>query len=426
MLSFWVVLVAMALLAASFLFLPAWRQGRNGGPEPVAVNRDEQVLDLFNEHQQDLQRQLDEGTITAAQGEQLKSELELTLLEDMSVAGEQRSGMAKPWLLWVAGLLVPVAALVLYQQRGSQADLEIVAFQHDKYRQDMMVNHEGSSPNPAAAIKLRDALSDRLQARPDNLQNRYLLARVAVELEEYQLAVEHYGYILSQDPKAVKVIAEMAQVVFLAADNRITPEVSQLVDRALEINPADATALGLKGIEAYQEDDLLAAADHWNKALAAMDPASGAAQSLRAGVRQVQTLLAERGVALPQTDTGEQQVTELGQSSISVAVSLAASAQVKPEQVVYIYARAWQGAPVPLAIQRVSVADLPLTITLDESMAMAPGMTITSFDQLELIARVSRDGGPRSQSGDWQASQGPLELATLKGVVKLVIADQIQ
>jgi len=423
MLLFWLVILVMSLLAASFLFLPALRQGRvEALAGPAAINRDEQVLDLFNEHQQDLAKQLQQQSITQAQFEQLKAELELSLLDDMSEAQTVKTGQAKPWLLWSMSILVPLIALLMYQQRGALADLAILDLQHEKYQQDSLAGREGRAPDLQLALRLRDELVVRLADKPDNLQNHYLLASVAVELEQYTLAVKHFGYIVAADDQAVNIMAEMAQAIFLAADNRITPEVSQWVARALSIDATHPTALGLAGIEAYQQSDFVAAQQHWQQALLKMDPASGAAQSLRAGVQQARKL--QGSPLLGESEVGGAAESAAG-PTIYLDVSLAAEADVSPEQVVYIYARAWQGAPMPLAIQRVSVADLPLRISLDETMAMAPGMSITSAAQLELIARVSRDGGPRAQAGDWQASKGPVELAGLLGPVALVIGDRL-
>jgi len=432
MLLFWLVMLLMSLLAASFLFLPALRQGQgealSGG---APVNRDEQVLDLFNQHQQDLEQQLQQQSITQAQFEQLKAELELSLLDDMSVSKTAKVVQTKPWLLWSVGVLVPVIALMMYQHNGALADLSILDLQHDKYQQDTLAGREGRVPDLQLARSLRDELIGRVIDKPDNLQNHYLLASVAVELEQYTLAVKHFGYVVAADDTAVNVMAEMAQAIFLAAGNRITPEVSQWVARALSIDPTHHTALGLAGIEAYQKRDFAAAEQHWQQALLKMNPASGAAQSLRAGIEQARKLggdaladaadAAVAGAGLADPAPAE----PLDVPTVYVDVSLAAGAEVSPEQVVYVYARAWQGAPMPLAIKRVSVADLPLRIQLDETMAMAPGMSITSAAQLELVARVSSDGGPRAQSGDWQASKGPLELDNLLEPVALVIGERL-
>lgn len=63
---------------------------------------------------------------------------------------------------------------------------------------------------------------------------------------------------------------------------------------------------------------------------------------------------------------------------------------------------------MPLAIARIKVKDLPAEIELSEAMAMAPGMSIATFPQLELVARVSASGQAIPQAGDWQSTLGPV------------------
>ena len=175
MLSFWLVMVLMSLLAASFLFLPAMRQGRVESVESVAVNRDEQVLDIFNDQLQAFTLQLQQQAITQVQFDQLKAELELSLLDDMAVSQKAATANAKPWVLWSAAVLVPVLALLMYQQQGALADLTIVDLQREKYQQDMTAVREGQASDLQLARDLRDQLVERLGDKPDNLQNHYLL-----------------------------------------------------------------------------------------------------------------------------------------------------------------------------------------------------------------------------------------------------------
>jgi cytochrome c-type biogenesis protein CcmH len=80
---------------------------------------------------------------------------------------------------------------------------------------------------------------------------------------------------------------------------------------------------------------------------------------------------------------------------------------------------------MPLAITRIRVADLPAQVTLDNTMSMMAGMNLSSVPELELVARISRDGGPIAQEGDWQASKGPLNLGQLEDELSLVIDTQL-
>ncbi len=93
---------------------------------------------------------------------------------------------------------------------------------------------------------------------------------------------------------------------------------------------------------------------------------------------------------------------------LTVRISPQLKDKAKPDDWVFIYARALSGPPMPLAAVRKQVRDLPLTITLDDSMAMLPQLRLSSFDQVMVGARVSMTGNARAQPGDLQGQVSPV------------------
>jgi cytochrome c-type biogenesis protein CcmH len=77
---------------------------------------------------------------------------------------------------------------------------------------------------------------------------------------------------------------------------------------------------------------------------------------------------------------------------------------VQPDDAVFVFARAAEGPPMPLAVIRKTVRDLPLSVTLDDSLAMRPGLEISKFPKLILGARISKSGQATPQSGDIEGS----------------------
>jgi cytochrome c-type biogenesis protein CcmH len=92
-----------------------------------------------------------------------------------------------------------------------------------------------------------------------------------------------------------------------------------------------------------------------------------------------------------------------------VSLSPALAGKVAPTDIVFILARAAQGPKMPLAVLRKQVKDLPLKFTLDDSMAMQPQLKLSGFDQVVVVARVSKSGTPMSQSGDLQGLTGAVK-----------------
>jgi hypothetical protein len=112
--------------------------------------------------------------------------------------------------------------------------------------------------------------------------------------------------------------------------------------------------------------------------------------------------------------------------SIKVTVRLnpALAGKAAPGDTVFIFARAAQGPKMPLAIVRKQVRDLPITVTLDDSLAMVPDMNISNFPQLVIGARISKSGNAVSQPGDLEGYAPPLKSGSVTSV-EVVIASVV-
>ena len=67
---------------------------------------------------------------------------------------------------------------------------------------------------------------------------------------------------------------------------------------------------------------------------------------------------------------------------------------------------------MPLAVVRKQVKDLPLEVTLDDSLSMVAGMNLSAFERLVIGARVSKSGRPVPSPGDLEGLTEPVTPAT--------------
>jgi cytochrome c-type biogenesis protein CcmH len=96
--------------------------------------------------------------------------------------------------------------------------------------------------------------------------------------------------------------------------------------------------------------------------------------------------------------------------AVTVNVSLAESLwkQADVNHTLFVYARAAAGPPMPLAVKRLTTGDLPVTVTLDDSMAMSPAMRLSAFPEVTVGARISASGQATPQSGDLEGEVSPV------------------
>jgi len=96
-----------------------------------------------------------------------------------------------------------------------------------------------------------------------------------------------------------------------------------------------------------------------------------------------------------------------------IKVSLSQELKASPDQSVYVFAREWQGRPMPLAVVKLSVSDLPASVILDDSMAMPGGKSLSSASSIQVVARVSSTGSAIPSEGDYEGLTGKVAASTL-------------
>ncbi|HTF86351.1 MAG TPA: c-type cytochrome biogenesis protein CcmI [Cellvibrio sp.] len=422
MMPMWSAMAALSLLAAAFILWPLWRHRKQlqaNNEVDNATARLEENIALFREHMRDLDNALAEGRIDDAQHAQLKLEQERTLLDDEASVRVARSpftlGFGSKSLVFIAVLII-ACGFLLYRELGSSADVHIQQLQAEKSRLDYQDLLHNRNPDPARTRAFIRELEDRVEQEPDNLQYWFLLARNALEVADYAKAVTAYQRTLALDPGAAIVMAELAQAMFLRDKNQMSPAIAELALKALQADARNTTALGLAGINAFQQKDFRTAARYWQQAVDIMGPDAPGARALQGGVARAQQEAANQPAGSEPAASGK---------SISLRVSLAEGVDAAGDQLVYVYARAWQGSRMPLAITRINVADLPATIILDETMAMSTMASLAQADQVEVVARISEDGTATAKPGDWQVSVGPLDMDALPETTELVIAEKL-
>jgi cytochrome c-type biogenesis protein CcmH len=107
-----------------------------------------------------------------------------------------------------------------------------------------------------------------------------------------------------------------------------------------------------------------------------------------------------------------------------VTLSAALAKQAQPEDTVFVFARAATGSRMPLAILRKQVKDLPISFTLNDSMAMSPSNALSSVPQVIVGARISKSGNAMPQPGDLSGQTDPVKVGATG--LKIEIKDAVK
>ncbi|QQQ48971.1 c-type cytochrome biogenesis protein CcmI [Pseudomonas syringae] len=380
MIDFWMATGLLLVVALSFLLIPLLRGHRAQREEDrTALN-----VALYQERLSELQVQHEQGVLSVAQLQAARAEAARELLADTEGAEPARtSRLGKP-LLVLAAVLVPVLGLAGYLQLGASDRVEL--------------SREFARP-PTSLADMTQRLERSVQAQPDSAENLYFLARSYMAQNRPGDAAQMFERSVALAGRQPELLGQWAQALYFASGKHFTPQVQALTDEALQADPREVTSLGLLGIAAFETQRYQAAVDYWTRLLAALPADDASRSALEGGIARARENLAKRAAdAAPAVKV----------KSIKIHVELAAALQgkVRPGDSVFIFARAINGPAAPLAVKRITVADLPAEVELSDADAMMPQLNLSNFAQVQLVARVSRAGQPTT--GEWVGRSQPL------------------
>jgi cytochrome c-type biogenesis protein CcmH len=399
---FWLICAALLLVAILFVAIPLWR----GTSKNNSVERDAANLEILRDQITEMDNDLKNGLLTPELHEQGKRELQARLIEEV---GDTQSGEVsnKPHPLKITAVvlavLLPLASVGLYLKIGNPDAFQPV---------------HGALAMPRTQNDLK-ALEEMAAQNPNDPEALVVLARSYVEMGRYADGSRLYESLVKIIPDEPILWADYADALGMTHNSlRGTP--TKLLERALELNPNHPKSLALSGSAAMERGDYAAAVRYWETLLKLL-PAEDTDNTKMIGeaVAQARQMLAHTkggkvAPALDQINEPASKVQAAGKERITGTVTLSASLKSKadPNDTLFVLARAAQGPKMPLAILRKQVKDLPFSFSLDDSMAMQPEMRMSNFDQVVVVARVSKSGNAMPQPGDLMGMSKPLALGT--------------
>jgi cytochrome c-type biogenesis protein CcmH len=432
--TFWILTILMLLVAIGLLVYPILRVRQSS-----AIAYKESNLNINDEKIKELDLDLKDGRIDQLFYKAAREELDRELLIDIPAESRETAalhytGAAKrhPALALVITIFVPALVLLLYLQLGmhSASDEAFVASQK---RSQQSASNNASTKQPPSMAQLTKQLEERIQQNGGSVQDWTMLARAHKYLGQYGLAEKSFAVALQQDENNAQLMLELAEMMALNNGRQFTAPSRELVRKAYALEPSNANVLWFSGVAEYQFGNYRQAIER----LVALLPIAGGEEdvvkSATAMISKSREQLIAAGEEMPElevllgvTSTTEavpvvrpatarpatvapaasSTATSSSITSLSVAVDVSDEVRnnFNANDVVFIYAKAKQGPRMPLAAQRMTLAELPTTVLLDDSMAMVAGMNLSAFEQLVISARVSKSGAAIAQSGDYIGS----------------------
>ena len=407
---FWTLAALLAVMAIAFFVIPFYRA--NGGDEEAvgSVQRSENLL-LFAERESELAEDLAAGEIDSEEHATLLRELQQSLLDDVQDTRPKRAPIAissRGWL--VIGLIavsLPAVSVTLYQRWGFIDDVQVMGLFQESL---------AAQGDVAAASALVTELGELVKNGSENPWVWYFLGENFATIgrfNEAEISYRQAAERLSGQPEEALVLGRAALASYIKSEFRFTPELNALIEQAQAINPNEIAVIQLLAADAQNRGDYAAAIANW-RILIQLDPNSPEAQALRGEIANAQRLLRE--------GSGE----EIVGPEIEVRLALAEGLSLDPNLRVFVAVRSAEreGMP-PLAAVGLSVADLPTTISLDNSSQVGP-FNISSADLVRVSALVSLNGTANPSRGDYRVVSDDFAHNGQHAIVTLTISDEVE
>jgi cytochrome c-type biogenesis protein CcmH len=294
--TLWLILTIMTSAAAVCLVVPLLRRA---GPL-----RDETAGDIavYRDQLQEVERDLGDGRIDAAQAETARTEIRRRILAAGAPqpAGAGLSGRERSIVIVSATVIVAVGSAVLYaaignpgvaaasrvaadgRTEGGRIDVGLrdpaLPPQHPALdglvRQDMAadVRVADSDGEPQAGLptveEMTRRLADRLARAPGDVEGWRTLGWSYLNIGRFDAAAAAYGKAIALDPGNMEFRGGRIEALVGAASGVVTPEARAEIEDVLRRDPKDGRARYFAGLASEQDGDKAAAVATWTGLLA--------------------------------------------------------------------------------------------------------------------------------------------------------------
>ncbi|MDH3634294.1 MAG: c-type cytochrome biogenesis protein CcmI [Gammaproteobacteria bacterium] len=379
--SFWIIAIALLALALVILLVPLVRSNR----AQQHNQRQQQNIQIAREQKRQLEAQLADGEIDQDSYDSALVDLQTSLALELEGKEADSDRLRGKWMAVVVLLAIPLSSVALYLVYG-----EYRVIKNPELARAVPAQQTAAAPQ-MTLDEMIVAIKDRLRANPEDAEGWFMLGRSYMGKQQYSQAVTAFQRshdLIADEPG---IMFALADALAMQNNGNLLGEPEKLVKRGLELAPRFPNGLWLAGMAAEQRQDYKTAHRHWTQLLPLIADNPNSTRE----IRDLIAMLEERDPELASK--------AINKATLNVVVDIIADlkSRANPGAAVFIYAKAMQGPPMPLAVRKLQLSDLPATLTLSDDDAMMPTMKLSTFDQVIVGARVSSSGNPVAQAGDF-------------------------
>ena len=400
----------LLLCATAFIF---W-------PRSAKTTADQSQKELFRERLQLLVQARDYGELAEEDFSTAAAELKSQFLaqqQQLLTTPEQRHFKLEFAMLATVVLVVAISYSLNghYQQLR---DWEMAQQNLAAYGERSLLN-KGEPLSEEELTMFGLALRTKLANEGDDAVAWFVLGRIWFSQGLVDEAIESFERALRLTPDRSNLLLSYAQALLVTDSAENLQKAARSLGRVLEVDPGNQDALAMLALIAQERGDVAEARAAWQVLLAQI-PADDPRRSM------IEQQLAQLPGAKTATDTmpeaaaSAKPTADLAATGRRISLELTIPAELATkfaDATLFVVAKAVEGSPMPLAVQKLPVTAGTQQIELTSAMVMQAGWGLDNVDEVVVSARLSQSGSVTKTAGDPEVQSKVLDLR--KGPVEL-------
>ena len=401
MILMWACFALLTLVALSFVMIPFLKKER---VQTITHNANAELISIYEQRLVDLQTDLDNQRIDSVNHAESIVELKRRLLNELSPEKSLNSKGNNRIFALTGGAFVLALTGVFYGLTGSQQQIsawhDAMDNLADYGERAVMQKGEPLSQNELQAFAL--ALRTKLSRSGDDEVAWMLLGRVAMSLNEFDMAQQSFDKALRMNPDNMQVLISYSQVLLLEGSEANMTRAAGMLSKVLNVEPTNLDAISLLALIAYERKDWPQAKTAFEVLLASMEKNDSRYNMISERIADIEQQMQSEGSVMPVTTT-------TGAIAVTVDIAKELIDKQPKDGILFIFAKAATGSPMPLAAVKLTKYSFPITVELSDSSAMVAGLNLSSAENIIISARISIDDSVMPSSGELEGHSQALK-----------------
>lgn len=393
----WASFALLTLIALLFVMLPFLKKER---VKTITHNANAELISIYEQRLVELQNDLENQRIDAQNHSESVIELKRRLLNELSPEKSLNSRGNNRIFALTGGAFVIALTGIFYSMTGNQQQISAWHDAMDNLAEygerAVMQKGEPLSENELQAFAL--ALRTKLSQTGDDEIAWMLLGRVAMSLNEFDMAQQSFDKALQMNPANMQVLISYSQVLLLEGSEASMTRAAGMLSKVLQEEPQNLDAISLLALIAYERKDWVQAKAAFEVLLASMD---------KADTRY--NMIAQRISEIEQQQAQNVDVTKSAAIKVTVNVSTELKNKQPENGILFVFAKALNGSPMPLAVVKLNEYQFPITVELSDANSMVAGLNLSSAEDIVITARISNDDSVMPSSGELEGHSTTLK-----------------